>query len=355
MENRMNKVTKERIRKIAKKIKLIELSGGKCETCGDTRFYCMHFHHKDGSDKEFTFTGNFTKRESELLKELEKCQILCGNCHQRYHADNKNNSLKRIICKKTLMKYKNVTCCEKCKEESDVRILSFHHLRDKLFEICLIINNKTFSKIEDIPQDIKDEVDKCVILCPNCHMEEHFDKEFFETYKDLILEKSNNIKEIQEKLDRDEIYKLYKSGITQIEIARMFNASKGTINGILKSFGLTNSLESIKIDEEKVLALHTEGLSNPQISEELGVHRGTILAILKKHNLEGNKNPESRKNQRKFDPTKEELIEHLIQEKSLREIGDIYNVSYVAVIHLLKKLNINRKEIKCNNKKPNKE
>lgn len=225
------------------------------------------------------------------------------------------------------MLYKNVDCCEHCKKENNIRILSFHHIdtSKKTNEVSEMITNLYIKNIEDIPKHIKDEIDNCKVLCHNCHMEEHFDKEFFEQNKDKIFGKSNNIKEIQSKINREDVLNLYRSGLTQIEIARKYKASKGTICDILK--GLDAVPEKPKIEDEKILELFREGFTNTKIHDILKVSRKEIQKILKKNGLVKNK----AKGIRKFDPPKEELEKLLSENCSLRDMGKIYNVSYVAI------------------------
>ena len=76
------------IRSYKRKIKLIELSGGKCNVCGyNKNISALHFHHKDANKKEFTLDGRTlsNKKWELLLKEHEKCELLCANCHQEHH------------------------------------------------------------------------------------------------------------------------------------------------------------------------------------------------------------------------------------------------------------------------------
>jgi DNA-binding NarL/FixJ family response regulator len=108
--------------------------------------------------------------------------------------------------------------------------LDFHHIDDKLFTI----NDALIRKIKVTPQQILEEINKCTILCRNCHRDEHFDIDKFNVNKQTILNNSNNMREIQKKIDRQEVQSMLDSGMKQIEIARHFNASKGTISNIVK-------------------------------------------------------------------------------------------------------------------------
>jgi hypothetical protein len=75
-----------------RKVKLIEVKGGKCEDCGieyNGKNACIfHFHHRDESTKEFAL-GNQVVNKSwqRLLEELEKCEMLCANCHEMRHSE----------------------------------------------------------------------------------------------------------------------------------------------------------------------------------------------------------------------------------------------------------------------------
>lgn len=56
-----------------------------CAKCGDTRTYVLDYHHKDSSTKDFTI-GKIKKGSLELIqKEIDKCIVLCANCHREFH------------------------------------------------------------------------------------------------------------------------------------------------------------------------------------------------------------------------------------------------------------------------------
>lgn len=66
------------------------------------------------------------------------------------------------------------------------------------------------------------------------------DTEFYLNHKEEINAKSNSYKEIQSKINREEVINMYKSGIMQKDIAKYFNASNGTISDILKIFKISS-------------------------------------------------------------------------------------------------------------------
>jgi hypothetical protein len=72
-------------RKKAKK-KLVEYKGGKCQCCGyDKCIEAMEFHHLDPSQKDFSISGKSWAYE-RLRKEVDKCIMVCSNCHKEIHA-----------------------------------------------------------------------------------------------------------------------------------------------------------------------------------------------------------------------------------------------------------------------------
>lgn len=62
--------------------------------CGYNRCWAaLDFHHKDQSQKEFVISGNYTRSWEVLKKELDKCDLICSNCHREIHNDGGKLSL----------------------------------------------------------------------------------------------------------------------------------------------------------------------------------------------------------------------------------------------------------------------
>ena len=75
---------REALRK--QKQKAVEYKGGVCEDCGYSKcIAALDFHHLDPSQKDFSIGGtNYHKLEA-LKPELDKCVLLCANCHRERH------------------------------------------------------------------------------------------------------------------------------------------------------------------------------------------------------------------------------------------------------------------------------
>lgn len=59
-----------------------------CFRCPENDSACLDFHHTDPSKKDITVGEAIHLRWSweHLLTEIEKCIILCSNCHRKFHA-----------------------------------------------------------------------------------------------------------------------------------------------------------------------------------------------------------------------------------------------------------------------------
>ena len=69
------------------KKKLVDYKGGKCEICGyDKCITALEFHHLDSTQKDFNISeSTFSRKFEELKKEVDKCILVCANCHREIH------------------------------------------------------------------------------------------------------------------------------------------------------------------------------------------------------------------------------------------------------------------------------
>ena len=66
-----------------------------CAKCGENRWYVLDYHHLNPEEKEATIarlTSNKYKLE-DIQKEVNKCIVLCANCHREFHHFEKQNNL----------------------------------------------------------------------------------------------------------------------------------------------------------------------------------------------------------------------------------------------------------------------
>lgn len=92
--------------------------------------------------------------------------------YQRYYYRNRNSEKHRSkrrkrALKKWFKKIKRDLECERC-GESHPACLDFHHKGEKENGVAELVNEKRASK-----ERIRQEIDKCEVLCANCHRKHH--------------------------------------------------------------------------------------------------------------------------------------------------------------------------------------
>ena len=70
---------------------LVAQKGGKCQICGyDRSVAALHFHHRNPATKKFNISHEVgVEHWGALIEEVEKCDLLCANCHAETHEKEK--------------------------------------------------------------------------------------------------------------------------------------------------------------------------------------------------------------------------------------------------------------------------
>ena len=60
----------------------------KCSKCDESDPVCLDFHHRDSTTKDCEVSKMVASQRSKdsILAEVQKCDVLCSNCHRKYHA-----------------------------------------------------------------------------------------------------------------------------------------------------------------------------------------------------------------------------------------------------------------------------
>lgn len=72
------------------KLKMVNYKGGKCEKCGYNKCHkALQFHHIDPSNKDINLSASLAANHKwdKIQPELDKCQLLCANCHIEIEAE----------------------------------------------------------------------------------------------------------------------------------------------------------------------------------------------------------------------------------------------------------------------------
>lgn len=69
--------------------------GLSCEVCGNDDYRVLEFDHLDHTQKSFTISEAVSKAKSldKIKAEIDKCQVLCANCHRIKTWEERNGSV----------------------------------------------------------------------------------------------------------------------------------------------------------------------------------------------------------------------------------------------------------------------
>jgi hypothetical protein len=98
-------MTKEKIKQMAKRLYFYDYSGRYCKKCGFDSFknpWIMDYHHREPEHKSFDIGKKISRYSFDTLKdEVDKCDLLCGDCHRTTHYENEiidyTNNLSVVI------------------------------------------------------------------------------------------------------------------------------------------------------------------------------------------------------------------------------------------------------------------
>ena len=113
------------MRAISRKRELINLMGGKCSLCGYNKNYAaLEFHHVDPSQKAFQLDARHLSNTAmdDIIKESEKCILVCSNCHKEIHYPDLQTSIVEEMetNKKSILKPKRKQAiCPVCGKQFD--------------------------------------------------------------------------------------------------------------------------------------------------------------------------------------------------------------------------------------------
>lgn len=206
----------KRAERQALKARMVAYKGGRCSACGYSRsIVAMSFHHCEPEEKAFNIAGSHARSWESLRKELDKCVLLCLNCHLEQHAvdedvgrqktrrsetpneagrrctncgrvythdyrqghtrrlcnscrSNRGGREARHSLKRRLVEIKGGRC-ESCGYSRCLRALCFHHV-DSEFKRFAIAGSHLRSL-----ETLREELDRCLLLCRNCHAIVHDD------------------------------------------------------------------------------------------------------------------------------------------------------------------------------------
>lgn len=87
----INKKRKQKSRIILRQKFNNFMVGKQCIICGENRPICLDFHHRNPKEKTNCISKMVRNRIgwNKILLEMEKCDIVCKNCHAIIHTDDR--------------------------------------------------------------------------------------------------------------------------------------------------------------------------------------------------------------------------------------------------------------------------
>lgn len=97
-ERRVDNYLRMKTAKQKTKIKAVEYKGGKCMKCGYSKcIRALDFHHNNPEEKDFSISSYKTYAWDKVKKELDKCVLVCSNCHREIHEQIYLDKVKKMI------------------------------------------------------------------------------------------------------------------------------------------------------------------------------------------------------------------------------------------------------------------
>lgn len=159
-----------------------------CERCGEQRPPALDLHHEDEKERDVSEMVNDGYSRRRIQEEIDRCTVLCANCHRRKHYEGPDpaslpprSDIESALSevpehearrrrREWLLVYKQESDgCDEC-TTSAAPCLDFHHETDKIIRIGkMVAFGHTLG-------EIRNEIEKCTLLCGNCHRQRHFER-----------------------------------------------------------------------------------------------------------------------------------------------------------------------------------
>ena len=88
-DNKEELATKAKSLRDARSLEVFEYKGGACEHCSvrELDYLAMYdYHHIDPTTKLYTVSSIMNGPMDRIMAEVDKCLLLCANCHRKEHV-----------------------------------------------------------------------------------------------------------------------------------------------------------------------------------------------------------------------------------------------------------------------------
>lgn len=224
---------RQKYRSLKHKQMSVEYMGGKCSKCGyNESIAALEFHHINPKEKEFAISSAYNKSWDRIKHELDKCIMLCANCHRELHnKENVDNTLsvyEKYINSLSKQEKEIIRKTQKTKKENQEKKLK--EKQDKIQKRKELILN---SDIDFSKYGWSKELSKFTGITPaatvrwiKAHLPVFYKEK---CYREKSLDDS----------DIDNIISLYKNGKSIGEINKLLKITHSRIATVLKENNIT--------------------------------------------------------------------------------------------------------------------
>lgn len=88
LSRKVYELARGRARVKKRKQEMVNYAGGSCIKCGyNASIFALQFHHREPKDRSFGLSGNSVRSKAweSITAEIDKCDLLCANCHAETH------------------------------------------------------------------------------------------------------------------------------------------------------------------------------------------------------------------------------------------------------------------------------
>lgn len=186
-KNRQHRIEVKEARREALKKWFYDLKRNEleCSECGEGTPPALDLHHDGAKKFDVSEMVNDGFSKERIRTEISRCTPLCANCHRKEHysgpdpsalgtlddiaeraADAPTKEGRKLRLRWLLAYRRDSNGCSHC-DTAFPPCLDFHHEEEKQMRVGQMV-----SFDYSIPE-IQEEIDKCILLCANCHRVEH--------------------------------------------------------------------------------------------------------------------------------------------------------------------------------------
>lgn len=231
--------------------------------------------------------------------------------------------------------------CSRCGYDKCDRAIEFHHINPS--EKDFTIGHRTSIIFDNNPDFFKRELDKCILLCRNCHRKEHDTEELNVKFKPKNWNKRKD-----ENRPCRELLSMMVCEMSVACIARIYKVKKTTvyrwvkedklnIPGCARWNKLDNNRRPSAFSKEELLPL-IQNKTCREIDTEYNLGIGHSRRLCKKYKIETNdKNiQKKRKLEKLLKISSKENLLNMLNNKSMQDTAISLNTSYHNLQKLIK-------------------